>query len=62
VVVAYKKCDDPGCKLALDYARRSREIGRQLLETHVATSSDDVNTVLMTGFFHAYGPINEFVI
>jgi len=62
VFAAYKKCDDPGCKLALDYARRSREIGRQLLETHVATSSDDVNTVLMTGFFHAYGPINEFVI
>ncbi|GAB1404766.1 MAG: 3-hydroxyacyl-CoA dehydrogenase family protein [Lentimicrobiaceae bacterium] len=62
VFAAYKKCNDPGCQLALDYARRSREIGRKLLEDHVALSSDDVNTVLMTGFFHAYGPINEFVI
>jgi hypothetical protein len=25
----------------------------------VAKSTDDVNTVLLTGFFHAYGPVND---
>ena len=26
----------------------------------VARSADDVNQVLLTGFFHAYGPVNEY--
>lgn len=62
IFAAYKKSEDRGCTLALDYARRSRDIGRQLVETGVANSADDVNTVMLTGFFHAYGPVNDYVI
>jgi hypothetical protein len=62
VFAAFKKSNDRGCTLALDYARRSREIGRQLFEMGVAGSVEDVNTVMLTGFFHAYGPVNDYVI
>ena len=58
----YKKSDDKGAKLALAYASRSREIGLKLVSDGVAHSAADVNTVLLTGFFHAYGPVNEFVV
>jgi 3-hydroxyacyl-CoA dehydrogenase len=50
-----------GANLALSHARRSKEIGMQLVNSGVAASAKDVNTVLATGFFHAYGPVNEFV-
>lgn len=62
IFASYKKSEDRGCTLALDYARRSRDIGRQLHEMGVAHSVDDVNTVMLTGFFHAYGPVNDYVI
>ena len=55
-----KTMETPGAALAVRYGRRSREIGRQLVDEGVARSAADVNTVLLTGFFHAYGPINEF--
>jgi len=58
----YKKSGDTGAALALAYARRSREIGAKLLSDGVAHSAADVNTVLLTGFFHAYGPVNDFVL
>jgi len=57
----YKKSNEKGAELALAYARRSREIGLKLVSDGVAHSAADVNTVLLTGFFHAYGPVNEFV-
>jgi hypothetical protein len=56
-----KVLNSKGAELALAHARRSREIGLQLVNTGVAASAQDVNTVLATGFFHAYGPVNEFV-
>ena len=37
-----------------------KEIGEKLVSDKVAHNSDDVNTVMLTGFFHAYGPINEY--
>ncbi|KAF5054156.1 hypothetical protein DSECCO2_391070 [anaerobic digester metagenome] len=54
--------DTPGASMALQYARRSREIGLKLVSDGVAATAVDVNTVLLTGFFHAYGPINDFVV
>ena len=51
-----------GSKLALAYGLNSRRIGLHLVETNVAFNEKDVNTVLLTGFFHAYGPVNDFVI
>lgn len=50
-----------GAKLALDYAKRSKEIGQLLVNSKVALNENDVNTVLLTGFFHAYGPINNYI-
>lgn len=50
----------PGSRLAMAYGLRSREIGQQLVASGVAQSEDDVNRVLETGFYHAYGPINPF--
>jgi hypothetical protein len=56
-----KGMDTLGAKLARDYAVRSKAIGLKLVSDHVAYSEKDVNTVLLTGFFHAYGPINDYL-
>jgi len=50
-----------GAKLALNYAKNSKTIGLKLIADGVATNKEDVNTVLLTGFFHAYGPINDYI-
>ena len=50
----------PGAELARAYGRRSKEIGLGLVKDKVAAREDDVNTVLLTGFYHAYGPINAY--
>ena len=55
-----RNIDTLGADLALRYGARSRQIGRQLVEDGVARSREDVNQVLLTGFFHAYGPINDY--
>ncbi len=57
---ALKTMETPGAALALRYGARSKAIGMRLVTDGVARSAADVNTVLLTGFFHAYGPINEF--
>ncbi len=50
-----------GAVLAKKHNTRSNEIGKQLVNTGVALNDDDVNTVMLTGFFHAYGPINNYL-
>jgi 3-hydroxyacyl-CoA dehydrogenase len=50
-----------GAELVKKYALRSCEIGRYLVSSGVAFNEQDVNTVLLTGFFHAYGPINTYL-
>lgn len=49
-----------GADLAKRYGSRSKEIGLGLVSDGVAASAEDVNKVLLTGFFHAYGPVNEY--
>lgn len=56
-----KNTDSLGAKIAFGYLKRSKEIGQNLVKDRVAHSEEDVNTVLMTGFFHAYGPINNYI-
>jgi 3-hydroxyacyl-CoA dehydrogenase len=61
---AFKALQDAGTEgasLAIAYALNSRETARKLVADGVAHSSNDVNTVLLTGFFHAYGPINDYL-
>lgn len=53
--------DALGARLAKAYLVRSREIGEKLVSDGVARSAEDVNGVMMNGFYHLYGPINEHV-
>lgn len=53
--------DTVGAKMAKAYNAKSNAIGRLLVDTKVANTDDDVNTVMLTGFYHAYGPINNFL-
>jgi len=53
--------DTLGAQLAKKYNTRSNEIGNYLVSSNVAYNTDDVNTVMMTGFFHAYGPVNDYL-
>ena len=57
-----KSMPDYGARLAMNYGKRSNEIGHQLVSSGVANNEMDVNTVMLTGFFHAYGPINDYFI
>jgi 3-hydroxyacyl-CoA dehydrogenase len=49
-----------GADLAVHYGRVSKAIGLGLVKDGVAASEEDVNTVLLTGFYHAYGPVNPY--
>lgn len=50
-----------GAGLAVAFANNSRSIALKLVSDGVAQSEKDVNTVLLTGFFHAYEPINNYL-
>lgn len=49
-----------GAELARIYGKRSKEIGLGLVKDGVARRDEDVNTVMLTGFYHAFGPINGY--
>lgn len=49
-----------GGELARAYVESSRKIGQRLVDTGVAAKAEDVNGVLTSGFFHLYGPINDY--
>ncbi len=50
-----------GARLALAYLKRSKEIAEKLVADGVANSVEDVNGVLLNGFYHLYGPVNNYV-
>ena len=50
-----------GAELARAYHRRSLEIGEGLVARGVAARPEDVNGVLTSGFYHLYGPINDYL-
>ena len=56
-----KGMETMGAELAKKYHARSKEIGELLVSSGVANNADDVNTVMLTGFYHAYGPINDYL-
>jgi 3-hydroxybutyryl-CoA dehydrogenase len=56
-----EKSDTFAANLAKAYLKKSREIGIQLVSDNVANSEKDVNDVMLTGFYHSYGPINDFI-
>jgi len=53
--------DTIGGNLARNYLKKSKEIGLKLVNDNIAKTENDVNTVMLTGFFHAYGPINDYI-
>ena len=55
-----KEIDTAGAELTVKYGLRSKEIGLNLVKNGVCNNEDDVNKVLLTGFYHAYGPINNY--
>ncbi len=57
-----KHSDSEAAQLAQHYLVRSREIGETLVADGVAKSTDDVNTVLTSGFYHLYGPISKYSV
>ena len=50
-----------GAVLAIKYLKRSKEIGQYLVDSSIAQNAEDVNGVLKNGFYHLYGPINDYV-
>jgi 3-hydroxyacyl-CoA dehydrogenase len=56
-----KKASGLGAELARAYMKRSKAIGEGLVRDKVAHSDEDVNEVLMNGFFWLYGPINNYI-
>jgi len=52
--------DSKGALLAKAYGLQSKKIGIHLVDGGVAKQIEDVNRVLETGFYHAYGPVNEY--
>ncbi|MBC8320196.1 MAG: 3-hydroxyacyl-CoA dehydrogenase family protein [Bacteroidetes bacterium] len=55
-----KASNELGALIAVKYGRRSKAIGEKLVADEVANEIAHVNTVMLTGFFHAYGPVNNF--
>ncbi|PKP36237.1 MAG: hypothetical protein CVT98_08560 [Bacteroidetes bacterium HGW-Bacteroidetes-15] len=50
-----------GAQLAKEYHFNSNNIGLGLVSNGISDSPENVNTVMLTGFFHAYGPINNYL-
>lgn len=55
-----KGMDTLGSQLTEDYVINSKNIGLKLVADGVTEKEDHVNTVMLMGFFHAYGPINNY--
>ncbi|MHC1704776.1 MAG: 3-hydroxyacyl-CoA dehydrogenase family protein [Tenuifilaceae bacterium] len=50
-----------GSRLAKEYLTNSKNIGLKLVSSGISDNTENVNTVMLTGFFHAYGPINNYI-
>ncbi len=56
-----KTMNTMGASIAKSYLIKANEIGEYLVSKGIANSPADVNTVMLTGFYHAYGPINGYM-
>jgi len=56
-----KSMNTLGAELAIKYLKRSKEIGQYLVDSGIAQKAEDVNGVLINGFYHLYGPINDYI-
>ena len=56
-----KSIHSEGAHLAFEFLYNSRRIAENLVQDNVTASNDNVNKVLLLGFYHAYGPINDYI-
>jgi 3-hydroxyacyl-CoA dehydrogenase len=56
-----KKMNTLGSELAINFLKKTKQIGEKLVNDGVASSADDVNAVLTNGFYWLYGPVNDYV-
>ncbi|WP_439183873.1 3-hydroxyacyl-CoA dehydrogenase family protein [Carboxylicivirga taeanensis] len=52
--------DSRGTQLLKTYMTAMKTLGLQLKEDGVTASTDYVNAVMMNGFYHLYGPVNDY--
>ncbi|MBF0501175.1 MAG: 3-hydroxyacyl-CoA dehydrogenase family protein [Candidatus Riflebacteria bacterium] len=55
-----KSMNTTGATLAWKYLLRSKEIAHFLKNSGVTDDVENVNGVLMNGFYHLYGPVNKY--
>jgi len=55
------KEEGKGADLARDYLLAMKKIGLELQASGVTDTHQHVNTVMEKGFFHLYGPVNDFI-
>ena len=55
-----RQSKETGAAMAIDYNTYSGKVGQGLVDDGVAATTNDVNVVLTTGFFHSYGPVHNF--
>jgi 3-hydroxyacyl-CoA dehydrogenase len=57
---ALHQSNSKGAALAIEYLEAMKGIGQQLLESGATTVPEDINKVMMLGFYQLYGPLNNF--
>jgi len=55
------KENSEGARLTIDYMQAMKKIALTLVEDKVTDSPEHVNTVMKNGFYHVYGPVNDFI-
>ncbi len=55
------KSQTMGCQIVKEYLRACHNIAQVLVDTNIAQSSEDVNTVVKLGFHQLYGPLDSWV-
>ncbi|MRT94135.1 3-hydroxyacyl-CoA dehydrogenase family protein [Ancylomarina sp. 16SWW S1-10-2] len=55
-----KTLNSSAAKLAVAYGLKSKAIGQLLVDGGVAADTKAVNKVMETGFYHSYGPVNNY--
>lgn len=55
------KENSEGALLTIDYMQAMKKIALKLVEDKVTDSPEHVNTVMKNGFYHVYGPVNDFI-
>ena len=54
-----RKQDSTGCRIAHNYLDTLKGIGRDIVEKGVTDKKEDINSVMILGFYQLYGPINN---